>query len=367
MQDSFQILTHRQPLLHAREALLRRKLRIGFIGGSITEDIPYGRGFTNWPEGVIAWFLQQYPDVDLDVESVGIGATGTDLAVFRARRDLIDRECDLIFVEFAVNDNGIETERRNKTREGLLRQLLRSGQTDVVLVYTFCQDMYADIQRGVVPASIAEFELLAEHYKLGSAWVGLNTLLEVEAGQLRWEEWLPDGLHPHSLGSSSYARCVGQFLQHELNTAESPASVRPLPPTLYPGSWEHARLLPLTEIERHGPWALRRSTSIWFDQVLRTAAPGSSLSFSFTGTGLVFAFNFGKSSAEFRYRINGGEWQTSVRERPNWCPDTGWIRIFVVGDALPLEEHYCEIEVIHGDRAECTGTNFDLGFVGILG
>jgi hypothetical protein len=78
--------------------------------------------------------------------------------VFRAQRDLIDRECDLVFVEFAVNDNGTPKETRMKTREGLLRKLLQDDRRDVVLVYTYCQEMYEDMVAGRMPSSIEEFE-----------------------------------------------------------------------------------------------------------------------------------------------------------------------------------------------------------------
>src|SRR5262245_50823509 len=145
-------------------------LTVGFIGGSITDARP---GW-NWPEPVSAWLVEKFPGVRLRVENAGIGATGSDLAVWRAQPDLIDRGCDLVFVEFAVNDLGSPSEQRQRAREGLLRKLLAGANRDLVLVYTYSQPMYADMMEGRVPASIAEFEVLAEHYQLSSVWMGLH-------------------------------------------------------------------------------------------------------------------------------------------------------------------------------------------------
>ena len=52
---------------------------------------------------------------------------------------------------------------RARGREGFLRKLLTAG-TDVVVVYTFCTDMYAEMAARTVPSTIADFEVLAEHY-----------------------------------------------------------------------------------------------------------------------------------------------------------------------------------------------------------
>ncbi|HEX2948401.1 MAG TPA: hypothetical protein VHV83_02335, partial [Armatimonadota bacterium] len=61
---------------------------------------------------------------------------------------------------------------------------------------------------GQMPASIREFEELADHYGIPSVWMGLHAFNDVKAGRMRWEEWLPDGLHPQDRGSYSYAQSV---------------------------------------------------------------------------------------------------------------------------------------------------------------
>lgn len=361
-----EIYQHRGSLARTLEAIGKGKLHIGFIGGSITDS----RDAVRWPEYVISWFVENFPDTTICVENAAIGATGSDLAVFRAQRDLIDRECDLVFIEYAVNDSEEEADRRMRTREGLIRKLLRDGACDLVLVYTYRQEMYQDMMQGIVPESIRDFEKLGEHYGIGSVWMGLYALEEVKKGRMCWEEWLPDGLHPESRGSLSYAQSVIHYLEKELLCKKEvqKISVREEgKEPLHPDNWEHTELIPLEEIQTKGPWCIQRYLNLeWIDRVLCTSAVGATLTFAFTGRGLALGFAFGSYSAEFRYRIDEGEWQESVRTREEWCPEDNWFRIFVVTDKLPEMRHRFELEVIHGSTPQCKGTRFKLGFVGVI-
>ncbi|QHT59769.1 SGNH/GDSL hydrolase family protein [Paenibacillus lycopersici] len=366
---------HRNPLVHTLKALSEGRLTVGFIGGSITDARPRH----NWPEPVIGWLVERFPQARIVVENAAIGATGSELAVFRAKRDLIDRGCQLVFVDYAVNDQGEPDEKRSRTREGLVRKLLADGSRDVVLAHTYMQDMYGAMAEGGVPDSIAGLERIADHYGVGSVWMGLYALEEVRKGRMRWEEWLPDGLHPTSRGSYSYGQSIIAFLERELLGADgaralavehetgSSAAIRALPEPLNPKHWGAAEVLPLAEAETEGPWTIRRWPYYeWIDQVLETAAVGAKLAFSFNGRGLSLGFDFGKMSAEFRYRIDGGEWVTVNRERPDWCGDEGWFRIWFLEDELASGAHRLELEVIHGNRPDCRGTNFRLALIGVV-
>jgi hypothetical protein len=362
--DQLSVCVHRRPLVKTPHRLKEKHLTLGFLGGSITAD----SGF-NWPDPVVAWLLATYPEVAITVENAAIGATGSDSGCLRAPAEIIDRACDLTFVEYAVNDYGTPTARRNVTREGLLRKLLAAGH-EVVLVYTFSQDMYDDMMAGKSPASVAEFEALAEHYGLGSIWVGLHGLREVRAGIMRWHEWLPDGLHPTHRGSLSYGQAVIEFLQKEFSAGAASikaANALSLPTPLYPGNWQNTEILPLSQISTQGPWLLKRvHDNSHLEQVLETHAPSARLSLEFQGRGLALLFDFGKKSAEFLYRVDGGEWKKTERERPSWVGDRGWYASFVISDQLPSAKHTFELEVVHGNRPECAGTEIRLSLAGVL-
>ncbi|MBL8028456.1 MAG: SGNH/GDSL hydrolase family protein [Fibrobacteres bacterium] len=357
---------HRRPLVNTLRKIKSGRLTLGFIGGSITAQ----NAWHNWPEPVIAWFNDTFPDLRLTVENAAIGATGSDLAVFRVERDLIERGCDLIFIDYAVNDNGNPKEQRARSREGLIRKVLAANKSDTVLVYTHCADFIPSYLKNEMPDSIAELEQLAVHYDIGSVWVGLAAYREVERGLMRFEEWLPDGLHPQSRGSLSYGQSVIRYLEKELcNASVNSQTAVPLalPKPLNPMNWEKAAMLGFDAVTWKGPMKIRRWTEVeWIHQAIETSAIGARLEFEFEGRGLSLGFDFGKLSSEFKWSIDGGEWITEVRDRPAWCGNTGWFRISNLCDDLPYGKHKFELEVIHGQRAECMGTRFCLGLIGII-
>jgi len=366
------IFHHRGGLKRTLRAIQNGSLTVGFIGGSITDPRPG----CNWPDPVCAWLLETFPGLRLQVENAAIGATGSDLAVLRAQRDLIGRGCDLVFIEFAVNDADTPPDQRERSREGLLRKLLRGEPCDLIFAYTYRQAMYAEMGAGQVPGSIADFERLAEHYQIGSVWMGLYALEEVRKGRMRWDEWLPASLHPQSRGSLSYGQSVAAFLRRELIEAPSQVRIRggaELPEPLNKANWEGARLLPFAEVRLEGPWTIQRwSKYIWLEQVLHTGAVGARLSFDFEGRGLLLGLDFCKSSAEFNYRLDGGEWQFSNRERPDWVGVDGWLRTSLMADDLAAGTHTFELEVVHGNPGgdkpwtSYNGTTFDLGLIGVI-
>ncbi len=67
-------------------------------------------------------------------------------------------------------------------------------------------------------------------------------------------------------------------------------------------------MLSFDEVEFHGPWRIRRSTSnIFMDQIIDTSAIGSKLSFRLRYR-VYIGLDCSSLSAAFRWRIDGGEW-----------------------------------------------------------
>lgn len=354
-------LNIRSELRNTKKAIHNGKLRIGFLGGSITETrVPH-----NWTEPFIHSLTKQYKNLTVISENAAIGATGSDLGLIRVNRDIISKNCDLVFLEYSVNDYWTNSRERKDALEGIIRRLLRYGSCDIVLVHTYCQEMYARMMEGEIPDSIADFEELARYYQLNTAWVGRYALDYVQDGQMRFEEWLPDGLHPQYRGSAVYAQCVYELILNGMECSlKRPDSMKePLSPT----NWENATLLPVQDLEAKHPFYIKRcSTQSFVDYVLYTSAVNAVLSFSFVGRGCIVVFDFGTHSAEFTYQVDGGSIETSNRDRPQWCGVNGWLRPFVIGGDLCNEKHEITIKVIHGGTQEHRGTNFELAYILVL-
>ena len=361
------VIKERSSLVNTRNSLKKGEITIGVIGGSISVADTESR----WPEPVIAWFLNKCPGLRINVENAAIGASGSEFGVFRVEDHIISKKCDLVFVEYAVNDGGIKKEKRMRTREGLLRKLLFSGSTDVVVVYTFNRPMYDRMMSGIVPDTISDFEILTEHYGLNSVWMGLKALNDLKNGKMKWKEWLPDGhVHPESRGSLSYAESVIEFLDSSLNKKEDEKNdVLKIPTSYDKNCWEETYQTPFEDLSFTGPWVVRRWTKTpWYNRIIQTASPIAKFEFDFMGRGISLGFAFAKVSADFRYRIDHGEWKEYIFDRPTWCPEEEiWHRIINIADDLTNKNHHFEYEVFfRSNDSLCEGTNTKIGLIGIV-
>jgi lysophospholipase L1-like esterase len=367
----------RAPLARTAAAFARGRCTVGFLGGSITS----ARTGTRWPEPLAAWLVATYPEIRFTFVNAARGATGSDLAAFRLGPELLAPGCDLVFVDYAVNDADRPALRRARTREGVLRQLLAAG-CDVVLVHTFRPEMHAAFAAGTLPDSIAEFETLADHYRLPSVDAAAHALGAIRLGRLTWRDWLPDGLHPEARGSLVYAEAVIAFLSTALPlpaapgtrdpAAPAPAPAAPPPPSplpapLEPGAWDRIGFVPFADITGRGPWSVRQGAeAAWPGPVLHCDAPGATLRFTFTGRGLVLGFDFGHASGEIRVRIDGGPWTATERPRFPWHGDDGWCLPTTVADDLAPGPHAAELETLPATHAGRLASTTRLVFIGVL-
>ena len=287
-----EIINKRGGLCRTKAAIAGGRLKVGFIGGSITNFSNY----RSWTEHVIGYIMQRYPELRISVVNAGIGGTSSDYGVFRAERDITSKSCDLVFVEYAVNDLGLDANYRAKSREGLIRKLKNAG-CDVVLVYTYSNPMYEEMMNEKIPSTVADFEVIAEHYNISSVWMGKYALDKVRNGLLRVDEWLPDGLHPAERGSLEYALAVCEYLDSEF-VSES-AVPTPMPTPLYKNNLENCRAIPFDEINFAKPWRLRDNYQPNIrNEYLDTCAVGARLKYEFNGTGTCILYMFGSKAAD---------------------------------------------------------------------
>lgn len=100
---------------------------IGFIGGSLTQ------GGSVWINAVKRFFQNEYPDKNIKTINAGIGGTGSDMGAMRYKKDILDSEPDLVFIEFAVNDNGRSEDNSKMYMENMVRQSLDSVKVPKII------------------------------------------------------------------------------------------------------------------------------------------------------------------------------------------------------------------------------------------
>ncbi|MBS1606116.1 MAG: glycoside hydrolase family 3 C-terminal domain-containing protein, partial [Bacteroidetes bacterium] len=112
-----------------------RPVTIAYLGGSITN----ARG--GYREQSLAWLKKYYPGSNISAINAGVGGTASDLANFRLRHQVLAFKPDLVFVEFAVNDQFTPPASIHATMEGIVRQIWRQDRyTDICFLYTMTGD-----------------------------------------------------------------------------------------------------------------------------------------------------------------------------------------------------------------------------------
>ena len=350
-----EIINLRGNLERFKNAISSGKVKIGFAGGSITS----AQNPSNWPTYVRGWFVKNFPEVRLTTVNAAIGATGSLCALSLAKKEFIDKNCDLVFVEYAVNDNGADREERERTREGLIRKLLKEN-IDVVIVYTFYQNMFKEEDVGKTPLSITDFEKMAEKYNISSVYMAKAAYDKVMSGIIPWNMWLPDGTHPQNLGSWFYAEKVTELLEMELKREDTEPLKKGdlMPEPINSNNWESAYEIPFDCVKTNGSWFIEREVFIpYFDERLVSYAPHDSLTFEFDGRGVMIVFNYGKSSGKIEYSIDGGEWTEYAYERYWWVPDENFTNAVKFADDLEKRHHTFSLRVTHGDKEGFTSSD----------
>lgn len=208
---------------------------VAFLGGSITEM----NGYTKLIEEKLKAL---YPSCKFNFINAGISSTCSDTGAFRIQKDILSKvpqgQLDLLFVEFAVNDNQdghFPADRSKRAMEGIVRQALKhSPNCDIAFLYSANESHLANYakgsvnidkapvaydntrQPGTVPHEIAAHEAVAEHYRIPSINFAADVQQRMQHGEFDWQKF--GGVHPAPFGAAIYGDDVACLLEAQLRT-----------------------------------------------------------------------------------------------------------------------------------------------------
>lgn len=188
------------------KAMNGEEVTIAYIGGSITE------GYNSPANTDFAYLSYQYfkdtfgKDDGSNVKFVNAGMAGTpsSLGMVRYERDVQERSesaPDIIFIEFAVNDNDDTT--NGDAYESLVRNALNEeNQPAVVLLFSVFKSKW-NLQSRMQP--------VGEHYNLPMISIKDAVVPELESGALTNAEFFSDEWHPTQAGHKIMADCINYY------------------------------------------------------------------------------------------------------------------------------------------------------------
>ena len=312
-------------------------ITLGVIGGSITVG-----AFATAPENsyagrLLAWWQNRFPRCNVSMINAGLGGTGSMYGALRARRDLLSSLPDLVVVEFAVNDNWTDGE----AFEGLVRQILAQPNSPAVLLLFMMWEKGGNDQEMQ--------SKVGAHYRLPMVSFRDAIWPEIEAGRLKWSDYIVDTVHPTDAGHAAAARFITAMCDTALNTARTGRSgpPGPLPAPLYTDAFQHIGwrdAAALDPIDNEG-WSRGFNET----NIAGWDAPGTAgrISFDWTGSGVVVVFAEPPGDLhDIQFRIDRGSSQTlDVLKQPKR-------QLFVLARNLASGRHTVELaSTRHEDTA----------------
>ncbi|MBO7363261.1 MAG: SGNH/GDSL hydrolase family protein [Lachnospiraceae bacterium] len=180
------------------------EIRIGFLGGSITQGCLASSPEKCYAHKVFEWFEETFPDASFKYINAGIGATDSQFGCARAEEDLLSYEPDICFAEFSVNDEC--DEHFHETYEGLVRKILKSSP-DRALMLIF--NVRYDNGKNAEPVH----RMIADRYSIPCVSMKKALWSELENGRIERDLLTSDGLHPNDTGHSLVASVIISVLE----------------------------------------------------------------------------------------------------------------------------------------------------------
>ena len=233
----------------------KRTGRVAFIGGSITQMNGYRPMVSNW-------LRSRFPKTNFEFINAGISSTDSQTGAFRLGDHVLARgRIDLLFIEFAVND---DQDARHSRRgcilgmEGIVRQArLSQPMCDLVVTHFVNPQMLKQIQSGTVPPSIEAHGDVLRHYNVSSIYLAREVADRIATGKLTWAEY--GGTHPKPAGNAVASELIGELLDHSwakplaANAAKEPVMLPPKP--LDAGSFFNGQFLSPGLTKHSDGWA----------------------------------------------------------------------------------------------------------------
>lgn len=188
------------------------EVTVAYIGGSITngtsagDDLCYAKLTTNWLQ-------EKFSGAKINYVNAGIGATDSIFGVSRVENDVISKNPDLVFTEFAVNDIADFADLYKESYAALIRKLWNSSSAPAVVAIGMTKEDGTSV--GDVHGDIAKkFDIPFISYK--------DVILNViENKYITWKDISDDDIHPNVAGHALLSNLITNYLQSVIDDVDN--------------------------------------------------------------------------------------------------------------------------------------------------
>lgn len=209
-------------------------VNIVYLGGSITEgDIlqleeRYAKRSYNYFKDTFG----KGDGENVHYFNSGYRGTGSILGALRCEDDVLSYEPDIVFIEYAVNDGGDESDKDGF--ECVIRDCLEYKTQPAVVL------LFARMENGGTSQDWKKE--IGKHYDLPMISYADGITYLFDTGAMKWQEFSGDYTHPTAYGGEVIASFINYFYD-EVNRLPAPEADITMPEKLFSGLYANAHLL----------------------------------------------------------------------------------------------------------------------------
>ncbi len=287
-------------------------ITIGYIGGSITAG-----GSSSTPSKCFANLSYEYFASTFgcgnNVHYVNAGLAGTSSVVgnLRVDHDIFQKNSDIIFIEFAVNDQG--GDRFQKSFESLVKKCLMQENEPAVVIITLCQESGSSNQDWM--------ETVAKNYDVPVV-SGKNAIMNaIKAGTMSWKDYgSGDNIHPGDGGHQLIADCIGYYYRQALRSENASDSFEISNRDVFGTEYATARVVDISELKnlQTGSWSKGTNNSGYPNGFTFSKNGNQALSFTVEGKGIMLLFQSNSNSSMGTAVVNVNGKSNKVSSNLQW-------------------------------------------------
>lgn len=295
------------------------KVTLGFIGGSITEggsSTSEDKRFVN----IASNYFKNTFGTGNNVSFVNAGLAGTSSVVgnMRVDNDIFAKNCDIIFIEFAVNDQG--DDRFKKSYESLVKKCLMQPNEPAVGIITMCKGDLSGNEDWMVK--------VAENYDLPV----ISAKGAIQNGNINYnsEFGSGDNLHPGNGGHQIMADVISYYFRQALRSENASDSYEIPNKEVYGADYATAHLVSFDQLSGFNAGSWTKSGSGY------SKNGNTPMTFSIEGKGILLLFRSKDDSSYGAVNVsaNGNTNKVTSNLRWTWGGQDG-----NVGYYQPTAEH----------------------------
>ncbi len=285
-----------------------KKLNVAYIGGSVTNG--YG-GTKPWRALTTGWLKDKYKDADIVETNAGRGGTSSMWGLARLENEVLSKDPDLVFIEFAINDSyaGFSEMESATFMDAMIRKINeKNANTDIIVVFV-TDNSKLDLEY----SNVKGHRTVAEYYGIPCIDVGKKVIEQINSTGNGWNYYFGDSVHPNDNGYKAYAdevcRVLDELLSAAKNVAAKPHDIGKTAATT--AALKDVQAIEVEKLTYNEDWRYRERAKVSIGNKSELAAKnvGGTLEFEFEGSLIGCVFN-AKKNGNIKVWIDGGNEKT---------------------------------------------------------